>query len=838
MSSDVRTPPDSKRPEQSRPPVMAMPDILAMTTNGQPAPGKKVTLPSGAVWEGGKTSGTSIITLPGDEPILVAGDSAEGITGDSVQVGSLAQAFHQILGAVPRFFANWMSSGALNRYSPDGKDVKTRTRVVRISSKATLSNPARDRHGDSDSDDEIIDETGSGSEIARRTPRFARGGRVYGEGGPREDKVLARLSPGEFVVNAAATSKALPLLAAINGGWVPSPTYLDGMLPGFADGGLVGASNSNAQSWRDLLRNPMGTTGSDGAFRPQDFGLFGLVADALGGIGNAAINAGGAAGAAIGSVIAPAFGPGGVLGTLFGSDASNNGSTTAAETRSKPADLGEPNPLDASMQVKTEGNPAALGLGRAYQAPMGSLQIRNEDRQNEGLQPEGVNQLGSLSSALAQGIVGAATEAGSRVGFALGSALAPALGPDGQLAPEIGAQLGSLIGEKFGGSLTASMTLSGQTGGPAAGGANSLVVDGSGDGGIGGDGTSYVPRSSESGGDAGGGGSTYSVGGGGGSTIVAGGSGGTQQSPANSLIVRNRKSNNGLQSGQQTDSDGNVIPVDTSLGEGASPTDGTPAASIPSAQTLELGSEIYDPKTASFKDYLNAAGGKVAGDAVSSVLTPILGDNASGLVEAGATEGAKAADWLGDLYKSVDPDGNWSAPIAAIVKKYTGVEWTPTNNTGKTPEMTDDQKNGLAALQGGISGFQQHGIVGGITGAIKGAASNIGSTLGTAAGTLVAPFLGPLGAMAPAVGSMIGSMVANTAAEFITKPIEVIASGIKEEVGSGFGLTDLAKGPGGRTMRGDIFNFNGMDPKSASIAVERVRRRRSLAQQRGGGLGR
>ncbi|MEU2033419.1 hypothetical protein [Nocardia amamiensis] len=43
---------------------------------------------------------------------------------------------------------------------------------------------------------------------------------------------------------------------------------------------------------------------------------------------------------------------------------------------------------------------------------------------------------------------------------------------------------------------------------------------------------------------------------------------------------------------------------------------------------------------------------------------------------------------------------------------------------------------------------------------------------------------------------------------------------------------------GGHTARGDIYDFNGMDPKSAVIAVERVHRRRTLAQQRGGELGR
>lgn len=62
-------------------------------------------------------------------------------------------------------------------------------------------------------------------------PQFADGGRVSGPGGPRDDRVAAMLSDGEFVVNAAATRKHLRALHAIN----------SGRLAHFADGGLVGA---------------------------------------------------------------------------------------------------------------------------------------------------------------------------------------------------------------------------------------------------------------------------------------------------------------------------------------------------------------------------------------------------------------------------------------------------------------------------------------------------------------------------------------------------------------------------------------------------------------------
>lgn len=59
-------------------------------------------------------------------------------------------------------------------------------------------------------------------------PGAATGGMITGPGGPRDDSILARLSNGEFVVNAAATARHRPLLEAINAA------------PRFAAGGVVG----------------------------------------------------------------------------------------------------------------------------------------------------------------------------------------------------------------------------------------------------------------------------------------------------------------------------------------------------------------------------------------------------------------------------------------------------------------------------------------------------------------------------------------------------------------------------------------------------------------------
>lgn len=67
---------------------------------------------------------------------------------------------------------------------------------------------------------------------------MADGGRVRGPGGPRDDRVPAMLSAGEFVVNARDARRNLALLQAINAGQVPR----------FAAGGLVGGARLAAEA--------------------------------------------------------------------------------------------------------------------------------------------------------------------------------------------------------------------------------------------------------------------------------------------------------------------------------------------------------------------------------------------------------------------------------------------------------------------------------------------------------------------------------------------------------------------------------------------------------------
>jgi phage-related minor tail protein len=75
---------------------------------------------------------------------------------------------------------------------------------------------------------------GLGSQFAALATGFADGGHVTGPGSSTSDSIPARLSNGEFVVNAAATAQHRPILEALNGG---ARSYAG--KTHFADGGFV-----------------------------------------------------------------------------------------------------------------------------------------------------------------------------------------------------------------------------------------------------------------------------------------------------------------------------------------------------------------------------------------------------------------------------------------------------------------------------------------------------------------------------------------------------------------------------------------------------------------------
>lgn len=79
---------------------------------------------------------------------------------------------------------------------------------------------------------------------------FADGGFVSGPGGPRTDSIPARLSDGEFVVNAQSTARFRPQLEAMNSG------------QGFADGGMVSSGSSEPST-----SGSAGSTEAAGAMR-------------------------------------------------------------------------------------------------------------------------------------------------------------------------------------------------------------------------------------------------------------------------------------------------------------------------------------------------------------------------------------------------------------------------------------------------------------------------------------------------------------------------------------------------------------------------------------------
>lgn len=102
-------------------------------------------------------------------------------------------------------------------------------------------------------------------------PRFDRGGLVAmalspglirGPGGPRDDRILARVSNKEFISNAEATGRNLPLLQALNAGLSLTEALRAGV-PAFASGGLPGGVMADMIG-RDFLSGDMGY-----AYSPQ-----------------------------------------------------------------------------------------------------------------------------------------------------------------------------------------------------------------------------------------------------------------------------------------------------------------------------------------------------------------------------------------------------------------------------------------------------------------------------------------------------------------------------------------------------------------------------------------
>ena len=96
---------------------------------------------------------------------------------------------------------------------------------------------------------------------------FANGGRISGAGSGTSDSLMARVSNGEFVVNAASTKSNLDLLTQINGG--SGKRSPNAKIPKFATGGQMntGGSGGDAPIYLTLNNN----YDVQSAMNPQEF---------------------------------------------------------------------------------------------------------------------------------------------------------------------------------------------------------------------------------------------------------------------------------------------------------------------------------------------------------------------------------------------------------------------------------------------------------------------------------------------------------------------------------------------------------------------------------------
>lgn len=96
---------------------------------------------------------------------------------------------------------------------------------------------------------------------------LAEGGPVTGPGGPRDDKILTRLSNGEFVVNALDAQRNIGLLHDINSGRAPR----------FANGGQVGRPSLPPLGALNTSRLPPRVSPAPQVIQPISFDLRGAV---------------------------------------------------------------------------------------------------------------------------------------------------------------------------------------------------------------------------------------------------------------------------------------------------------------------------------------------------------------------------------------------------------------------------------------------------------------------------------------------------------------------------------------------------------------------------------
>lgn len=216
-------------------------------------------------------------------------------------------------------------------------------------------------------------------------PAFASGGHISGPGGPRSDSILARVSNGEFVTNAASVKKyGAGLFHALNSGGI-SPDAL----PRFDDGGFIDPFKPPVPP--PAAPNPVPVAPTPPAPEPAP--------------PNEADNPEGAALSTVGKMLSGAGkGLGGGGGGIKSGARGPSGSSSASDPRSK---MGEaPQNLDHNSPVVSKSIQAAgSAIGTAVSTAMSAASMAaNAGAPGSG---QGVN----AASSLINGVISAGTGA-------------------------------------------------------------------------------------------------------------------------------------------------------------------------------------------------------------------------------------------------------------------------------------------------------------------------------------------------------------------------------------------------------------------------------------------
>ncbi|USN14930.1 putative tail tape measure protein [Brevundimonas phage vB_BpoS-Domovoi] len=187
---------------------------------------------------------SSMGTAPSAGPVMLSGDDA-GAGYDQAATALYTAA--QMLMQVPTTF-NTAAEGFKTQVEAFGEAVKKLEKAAAVMAKGGGKGDAKPSAKPS-LGDATEGFTFEGKAFAPDlTGLYADGGYVSGRGGPRSDDINARLSNGEFVINAAATSQNRALLEAINNGKAYANGGLVDGLPGFAGGGWFSDMLSSAKT--------------------------------------------------------------------------------------------------------------------------------------------------------------------------------------------------------------------------------------------------------------------------------------------------------------------------------------------------------------------------------------------------------------------------------------------------------------------------------------------------------------------------------------------------------------------------------------------------------------